>query len=104
MGLSNLTIADLKSLAVEVKNEIGSRQQDELKKARDKILAIAQSVGVPLSDLLDVKTNKNEKSPKVVAAKFRHPDDASKVWSGRGRKPAWIVDLEQSDKIDSARL
>lgn len=104
MDLSNLTVADLKALAVKVQNEIGNRQQDEVKKARDQILAIAQSVGVPLSDLLGVKASKEGKSSKVVDVKFRHPEDAGKVWTGRGRKPGWIVDLEQSGKIDSARV
>lgn len=104
MDFSNLTVADLKSLSVKVQNEIVSRQQGEVKKARDQILAIAQNVGLPLSDLLDVKINKAGKSLKVVDAKFRHPDDASKIWTGRGRKPAWIVDLEQSGRIDSARV
>ena len=57
MDFSNLTVADLKSLSVKVQNEIVSRQQGEVKKARDQILAIAQNVGLPLSDLLDVKIN-----------------------------------------------
>jgi DNA-binding protein H-NS len=104
MDLSNRTVAELKSLAAKVQNEIENRQQDEVKKARDQILAIAQSVGVPISDLLSVKANKEKKSGKVADVKFRHPEDSGKVWTGRGRKPGWIVDLEQSGKIDSARV
>jgi len=26
-----------------------------------------------------------------VAPKYRHPDNAAIVWSGRGRKPSWVV-------------
>jgi len=51
-----------------------------------------------------VKTNKEKQSAKVIDVKFRHPEDAGKVWTGRGRKPGWIVDLEQSGRIDSARI
>jgi len=104
MDLSNFTLAELKSLSETVKKEIGAREQDEVKKARGQILAIAQSVGVPLSDLLGGKTGKEGKLSKPVDVKFRHPSDTSKAWTGRGRKPAWIIELEQSGKIDSARV
>jgi DNA-binding protein H-NS len=28
---------------------------------------------------------------KPVPVKFRHPKDSSLTWTGRGRKPAWVV-------------
>lgn len=104
MELSKLTFAELKSLSETICEEIGTREQDEIRKARDQILAIVQSVGLPLSDLLSVKSGKGGKPVKSVDVKFRHPSDTSKSWTGRGRKPAWIFELEQSGQIDSARV
>jgi hypothetical protein len=50
--LSNYNLAELKGLQFDIEKEIKSRQQDEVKKAREQILAIAHDVGVPVSELL----------------------------------------------------
>jgi len=102
MNLSNLNLADLKSLADDITKEISIREQDEVMKARERILEIAQSVGMPLSDLLASKQRKETNATKRVAVKYRDPNDSKKVWTGRGRKPSWIIDLEKSGKIESA--
>ena len=31
-------------------------------------------------------------------AKYRHPTDPSKSWSGRGKKPTWLVELLEAGK------
>jgi len=64
------------------------REYSDLAKAREQILAIAQGVGVPLKDLIAggvrAKTG-------TVAVRYRHPDDASQQWTGRGRQPKWVA-------------
>ena len=39
-----------------------------------------------------------------VDPKFRDPSDPAKTWSGRGKKPHWIQDLERSGRLDMARI
>ncbi len=35
-------------------------------------------------------------------ARFRHPDNPAMTWTGRGRKPNWLVDaLKRGAKMDS---
>jgi DNA-binding protein H-NS len=49
---------------------------------------LAETSGFSLSDLFgDVRT---EKKP-VGLAKYANPDDSSDTWTGRGRKPNWLV-------------
>lgn len=36
--------------------------------------------------------------------KFQHPQDPSLVWSGRGKQPAWVRELEKRGQLDLARL
>ena len=36
--------------------------------------------------------------------RFRHPDEPGLVWSGRGKTPAWIKDLEAQGRLAQARL
>jgi DNA-binding protein H-NS len=35
--------------------------------------------------------------------KFRHPDKPGLVWSGRGKTPLWIKELETDGRLDEAR-
>ncbi len=37
------------------------------------------------------KAEKTAKAVKKVAPKYRNPDDQQDTWSGRGRKPLWMV-------------
>jgi DNA-binding protein H-NS len=41
----------------------------------------------------------------VAAMKYRHPEDSALTWSGRGRKPRWVVEfLAKGGKIESLAI
>ncbi len=102
MELSNLSIGELRNLQDQIKLEMKKREQQELSKAREQILAIAQAVGVPLKDLIGsgvrAKTG-------TVAVRYRHPDNAAQQWTGRGRQPKWVKAWVDGGKsIDALRV
>jgi len=42
-----------------------------------------------------------EAATDVRTARYRHPDNVNQTWSGRGRKPAWVVEwLENGGSMD----
>ncbi len=97
MDLSTLSLNDLRSLEVQLKGEIKRREGEDLARAREQILAIAQSVGIPLKDLIGTAGRGTGRGgagiPRgTVAVRYRHPADASLQWTGRGRQPKWIVE------------
>ena len=66
-------------------------------------MAIAQSVGVPLDDL--VRSTKAGKASKKAAVQYRHPENASLEWTGRGRQPHWIKSwLDEGKAIDALKV
>jgi DNA-binding protein H-NS len=102
MELSNMSSGELRQLQEKVTKEIAKRQQLEVSKAREDILAIARSVGVPLKDLIGksgpIKTGS-------VAVQFRHPEHTEHQWTGRGRQPKWVKEWVSSGKsIDRLRV
>ena len=102
MDLSNMSVGDLRNLQDQIKQEMKKREHQEVAKAREQILAIAQSVGVPLKDLMAasarVKTG-------TVAVRYRHPDNASQQWTGRGRQPKWVKEWVDGGKsLDKLRV
>lgn len=102
MDLSNMSVGDLRNLQDQIKQEMKKREHQEVAKAREQILAIAQSVGVPLKDLIGagarVKTG-------TVAVRYRHPDNAAQQWTGRGRQPKWVKEWVDGGKsLDKLRV
>lgn len=108
MDLSNMSLGDLRNLQDQIKQETKKREQQEVQKAREQILAIAQSVGLPLKDLIGAGV-RGAKSGNAgtgsVAARYRNPADASQQWTGRGRQPKWVKEwIEGGKSIDELRV
>jgi DNA-binding protein H-NS len=102
MELSNMSLAELRTLQEQIKQESKKREQQDLTKAREQIMAIAQSVGIPLKDLLGgaVRAKTGQ-----VAVRFRNPADATLQWTGRGRQPKWVKEwLEAGKSLDLLRV
>jgi DNA-binding protein H-NS len=106
MDLSNFNLGELKALLYDIEKEIKDRQQQEVKKARNQILLIAQDLGVSVADLLanKPKRRKAEKAGKTPP-QYKNPADSSQTWSGRGRQPRWLVDgLKSGKTLDDFRI
>lgn len=104
MDLSHLSLADLRALQEQVAHEIKAREKAELAKAREQIIAIAQSVGLPLNELMGADT-RGRHANGGATARFRHPANKSLRWSGRGRQPKWVKDWVASGQpLDALRV
>lgn len=102
--LSTYSIAKLRALEVQVIDELKTRHFLSVSKAREQILHIAQSAGISVKELMAGKSAPKAKSA-PASAKYRNPDDASQVWSGRGRQPNWIKAYTASGKsLDDAKI
>jgi DNA-binding protein H-NS len=107
MDLSNMSSAQLRDLRKQLERELKKRESEDLAKAREQILAIAQSVGVPVTELIGngLRAGKSGKGGGTVAARFRNPADASQQWTGRGRQPKWVREWVDAGKsIDGLRI
>lgn len=96
----------------EILNQIESLQQQaeearkqELASAIAEIKRIMSQFGITPADLgLGGRAGKTKGKGASVAAKYRDPV-SGKTWSGRGRRPAWVVALEAAGKsLDSVKV
>ncbi len=103
MDLSNMSLGDLRNLQDQIKQEMKKREHQEVAKAREQILAIAQSVGVPLKDLIANGTRGAKTG--TVAVRYRNPDNSTQQWTGRGRQPKWVKEWVDGGKsLDKLRV
>jgi DNA-binding protein H-NS len=96
-GLEKLSYAELLDLQKRVEADLVERKAAEAREVKAKMQALADQSGFSLNELFGAKGKRG-----AAAVKFRNPKDPSLTWSGRGRKPNWIVDaVKKGAKLDS---
>ena len=98
-NLEALSLKELRQLQKDLAKAISTFEDRHKAEARVKLEAIAKEMGYSLADLIDVEV-KTTRAPAV--AKYRHPESAAVIWSGRGRKPQWLADHINAGKDPSA--
>ena len=94
MDLQTMSLEELKRLRKEVEKSIETYEARQMADARGKLEAYAKELGVKLEDVLDAPKMSAKKAP--IAPKYRHPENLSLTWSGRGRKPTWFIEALDS--------
>ncbi|WHP04319.1 H-NS histone family protein [Acinetobacter corruptisaponis] len=100
--ISDLSVEDLKRLQVEAEALIASKKDQAIEDAYDQILAIAESVGFSIEELLELGEQKRKKTTrKAVEPRYRNKNNAEETWTGRGKQPRWLVaELEKGAKLE----
>lgn len=89
IDLAALSLKELKQLQKDVGKAIETYEDRRKAEVRTKLEAVAKEMGFELSDVMNIE-GKRRQSP--VAPKYRHPENPSITWSGRGRKPQWFIE------------
>jgi len=75
------------------------KRAEERTKLREKVAEMAAEAGFSLDEVVS-KRGKDRRRGKA-AVKYRNPEDRSQTWTGRGRKPNWLIaELEAGRSID----
>lgn len=100
--LSEMSLNELKQLKRDVTKAIETFEERKRQEARARLEEQAREMGFKLSDLLSAETGKKtKKNP----PKYRHPENPEITWTGRGRKPKWIVDaLARGKSLDDMKI
>jgi DNA-binding protein H-NS len=91
MKLSDMSLSQLRDLQKQLAVELQRRNQAEIECARQQVLAIAASAGMSLAALLAIPERGASLKGKSVPVRYRHPQDATLQWTGRGRAPLWVA-------------
>lgn len=75
-----------------------------------KIIALIKKAGLSAQDITKAmrgsrgrkKAATSKLAGKKIAPKYRNPVDKTQTWTGRGRMPAWAVELNQAGKLEKA--
>lgn len=121
MDLGSMSNTDLRRLQTRIGVELQRRNESAKKNALKRMKKIAEEEGISFDDVISEIAGSAAAKPqrrgrkaagarttKVSAAKgskvppkYFHPEDPKISWSGRGRKPQWVIDwLAQNKPIE----
>lgn len=88
MDIDNLSLKELKDLQSQVARAIIDFTDRKKREALAALEESARAMGFNLADLV-AETPVKKRRP--ARAKYADPANASETWTGRGRKPRWVI-------------
>lgn len=95
INLNELSLDELKKLQKDVAKAIENFEERKRQETLAELEAIAKQKGFTLSELTGAQSRRKRKQ---AAPKYAHPQDPSRTWSGRGRRPRWVNEALESGK------
>lgn len=107
INLNDYTHSDLKDLRKAIEEELRLREIRRREEAKEAIKNVASQYGFSTEEIVpssQKKTN-GKGTRKKAAIKFRHPDNPSRTWTGRGITPVWVREWKDSGgSLDDLRV
>lgn len=107
IDLESLSLPELRTLRAQVEQAIrrkGSATQRLIKRMQK----MADDQGISLNELISIAGGSSSiptTSRSGAAIKYRNPVNPSQGWTGRGRKPGWVVEyLANGGTLDKLAL
>ena len=93
INLKTLSPSELESLIHTARSQLEQSRSRQVEEVRGKIEALLASAGLTLAEVFPRQVAKGRKGKASVPAKYRNPEDPSQTWTGRGKRPLWLVAL-----------
>lgn len=96
-SLDQLDLAALRALLALIDAELDARRAQDVAAARERIVALAAYAGLQAADFAPA----TQTLPTFAAQRYQSGTSPNFTWSGRGRKPAWVLaHLAQGGALD----
>jgi DNA-binding protein H-NS len=93
INLDKLTLPELQALNDNIATQIKVKREEEKQTIRDKAAKMARDAGFDLSEIVSpsgqVRKKRAYKSPNKI---IKNPQNPSQTWTGRGRRPHWVIE------------
>lgn len=104
LNLAKMSLKELIALQGDIEHAILAARQRERQEVLAKMEELAQDAGFSINELVGAKGRGKGKAS-ASAAKYVNPDNRSETWTGRGRKPNWLVaKLSKGAKLEDFAL
>lgn len=94
IDFDKLSLKELRDLRAKLERAINSYEDRKRREALAAVESAAREHGFNLAEL----TGSKPKRAGTVAPKYVNPDDPTLTWTGRGRKPRWVLEAQENGK------
>lgn len=103
--LSVYSAPQLKALLADVSSAITERRAKDIAELQIKIRAMVGESGYSLLEVLGPMHHVRGPSRRAGLTMYRHPEKPELVWTGRGKRPAWLHQLlENGCSLDQLQV
>ena len=89
INVDKMSLKDLVDLERKVKSAIAVAKDRERTELKQRIEDLAKDSGFSVDELFT--RGRSAAKGRTVAPKYINPENSAETWSGRGRKPKWLV-------------
>jgi DNA-binding protein H-NS len=106
INVDKLSLKELVDLEAKVQKAIALARDKERSELKKKVADLAETHGFSVAELFgSVRGRPAGKGKSVGVAKYANPENRSDTWTGRGRKPNWLVErLKKGAKLSDFAL
>ncbi|MGP4714159.1 H-NS histone family protein [uncultured Psychrobacter sp.] len=98
IDLDSLDVDELRAITENAQQLIAQKQHQRLYDAYTQFEKIAEESNSTIEEILEA----GEKLAKKRNIKYRNTENSDETWTGRGRKPTWLVDaLADGQSLES---
>ena len=99
INVDKLSLKDLIDLELKVKKAIVTARERERSEVKSKVEEMIEEAGFSVEEIFT--RGRGAMKGRTVAPKYANPADKTETWTGRGRKPKWLVaKLSKGAKIE----
>lgn len=100
LDVDSMSLEDLRALRTQIDKAISSYETRRRKEAMAALERTARDMGFNLSELTGAggRGRRGAGAASEGQPKYAHPDDPEQTWSGRGRRPRWVLEQIEAGK------
>ncbi|MGJ8670050.1 MAG: H-NS family nucleoid-associated regulatory protein [Oceanococcus sp.] len=103
VDVGKLDVKQLVELQAKVQAEMARKKQENKREVINQVKALLAENGMSLDDLPGRGGAGSSRPP--VLPKYRNPKNPEQTWTGRGRKPLWVVEfLDKGGKMSKLAI
>ena len=98
---NTLSVKELGSIIAEAQTAIEAKRDLEIVEIQGAIISLVEARGYSIENIFPAGGKGKQKSKSKLIPTHRDPSNPSNTWTGRGRKPKWLIEaLEGGAEID----
>jgi DNA-binding protein H-NS len=86
INYDKMTVKELTDHIARAQKALAAAKDRERSELKHKIASLAENAGFSVGELFGGRGKS-----KSISVKYMNPDNRSETWTGRGRKPNWLV-------------